>query len=175
MSFLQALTSNFIINVGVTSWFSAQFLKLLFTFILTRKVRIERLLGSGGMPSSHSALVCSIVVAMARKVGVTSPLFGLAFCFAAVVIYDAMGVRRAAGEQAKVLNRMIFDFPFFKQKPQAIAKAQAEAEAAKQAEESETPLLPKELKELLGHTPYEVLGGCILGVIIAAIMPIPTF
>ena len=169
MSVLRIITGNFIINVGVTSWFTAQLLKLIFTLILSGKLKLERLLGSGGMPSSHSALVCSVVVAMARKVGVTSPLFGLAFCFAAVVIYDAMGVRRAAGEQAKVLNRMIFEFPFFKLRRESAAQ-----ESVEESSVSGVPLIPKQLKELLGHTPFEVLGGSMLGLFIGMVMPIPT-
>jgi len=163
------ITSNFIINVAVTSWFSAQLLKLLFTLLLTRKIKLERLMGSGGMPSSHSALACSVVVAMARKLGFASPFFCLAFCLAAIVIYDAMGVRRAAGEQAKVLNKMIFEFPFFKQNRED-AQGQS-SDDGQSVEEESIPLIPKELKELLGHTPFEVLGGCILGIVVAMLMP----
>ena len=173
MSVLQIATSNFIINVAVASWFSAQFLKLLTTFILTREIKIERIMGAGGMPSSHSALVCSMVVAMARKVGFESPLFGLAFCIAAIVIYDAMGVRRAAGEQAKVLNKMIFEFPFFNRQKQEQKPEPLPEEKSGEQEGHIIPLIPKELKELLGHTPFEVLGGCMLGILIALVMPMP--
>ena len=166
MNVMPMITSNFIINVAVTSWFSAQMLKLIFTLLLTRKIKLERLMGSGGMPSSHSALACSVVVAMARKLGFASPVFGLAFCLAAIVIYDAMGVRRAAGEQAKVLNKMIFEFPFFKQN-----REEAHSDDGQPTDDESVPLIPKELKELLGHTPFEVLGGCILGIVVAMLMP----
>jgi len=172
MDFLREVTGNSIINAAVTAWFSAQLLKLLFTLVLTRKFKLERLFGSGGMPSSHSAFVCAAVVVMARLVGIGTPLFGITFCFAAVVIYDAMGVRRAAGEQAKVLNRMIFEFPFFKLKREAAPKQPPEQPEETPAEEDGSiPLIPTQLKELLGHTPFEVLGGCILGVFIGMIMP----
>ena len=163
MDLLRTITSNAIINAAITAWFSAQFLKMLFTLVLTRRFSLERLFGSGGMPSSHSSFVCAAVVVMARTVGFDTPLFGITFCFAAVVIYDAMGVRRAAGEQAKVLNRMIFEFPFFKLKRDS--KSQT-------GEEGGVPLIPKQLKELLGHTPFEVLGGCALGIFIGMIMPV---
>ena len=169
MDLLRTITANPIINAAVAAWFTAQLLKLLFTLVFTRKLKLERLVGSGGMPSSHSAFVCAAVVVMGRLVGVASPLFGIAFCFAAVVIYDAMGVRRAAGEQAKVLNRMIFEFPFFKLKLHNQSGQQAKPQTG---EERVIPLIPKQLKELLGHTPFEVLGGCLLGLFIGMFMPI---
>ena len=103
-TFWRTITSNYIINVGVTSWFSAQLIKTILTWFQFRELRAERMFGAGGMPSSHSALVCSMTLAMAKLVGFDSPIFGLTFAFAMVVMYDAMGVRRAAGEQAKVLE-----------------------------------------------------------------------
>jgi acid phosphatase family membrane protein YuiD len=163
MNLWNELTSNHIINVGVAAWFCAQLLKTIFTYIGTRKIVLERLVGAGGMPSSHSALTCSIAVAMSQLRGFSSPEFGLALMFAAIVIYDAMGVRRAAGEQAKVLNRMVFEFPW-DIKPKASENKDDEDESAK-------PLLSKELKESLGHTPFEVLGGCLLGILVALFMP----
>ena len=169
MDLLRIIINNSIISAAVIAWFTAQLLKMLFALVLTGRFSLERLIGSGGMPSSHSAFVCAAVVVMGRTVGVASPLFGLTFCFAAVVIYDAMGVRRAAGEQAKVLNRMIFEFPFFKLKRQEPSQQQAKPQAE---EEGGIPLIPKQLKELLGHTPFEVLGGCLLGVLIGVFMPI---
>ena len=177
MNIFRALTSNYILNVGVTSWIIAQVLKTLFTLIFTKKLVIERLFGAGGMPSSHSALTCSIAIAMARKLGFASPEFGLALAFAGVVIYDAMGVRRAAGEQAKVLNKMIFEFPvhFFNKQP----KENQDPHLEEQDPSSEflsdgeaVPLLDKELKELLGHTPMEVFGGCLLGILVSIFMPV---
>ena len=155
------LTSNYIINVGVVAWFSAQLLKTIFTLITTRELRLERMVGAGGMPSSHSALTSSIVVAMQQIEGAASPLFGLSLAFAAVVMYDAMGVRRASGEQAKVINRIVFDFPWQHNKGEKFDISSA---------------LPfgKELKESLGHTPFEVLGGCLLGILVALFVPGPT-
>lgn len=170
MSLIETLTSNYILNVGVTAWVLAQLLKTLFTLISTKKLVLERLTGAGGMPSSHSALTCSVAIAMARKLGFASPEFGLALCFAAVVMYDAMGVRRAAGEQAKVLNRLVFDFSFTK-KPGLQGEKKVRS-AEQEAERDAEPLLNKELKEYLGHTPMEVLGGVLLGILVAVFMPV---
>ncbi|MDR2932427.1 MAG: divergent PAP2 family protein [Oscillospiraceae bacterium] len=171
MKLFQALTGNYIINVGFVSWFSAQIIKTVLTFIATKKVDLERLVGAGGMPSSHSALTSSIAIAMAKELGYTSPVFGLSLAFAAIVMYDAMGVRRAAGEQAKVLNKMIFEFSNF---PFFIKREEQDAEPEKASDKGENkpgPIVDKELKEYLGHTPFEVLGGCLLGILVAIFMP----
>lgn len=179
MNVIRTLTGNYILNVGFTSWVLAQLLKTLFTLIFTRKLVVERLFGAGGMPSSHSALTCSIAIAMAKKLGFASPEFGLALSFAAIVMYDAMGVRRAAGEQAKVLNRIIFEFPtnFFQKTVQGSAAGEDQLEGGEssleqQAEANVAPLRDKELKEFLGHTPLEVVGGCLLGILVSIFMPV---
>lgn len=172
----ETLTSNYIINAGVLSWTTAQILKTIIAYFFTKRVNLERLVGAGGMPSSHSALTTSVAVAMFRKMGYASPEFAIAAMFAVIVMYDAMGVRRAAGEQAKVLNRLIFEFtdwPIFAQrnnKTEQYVEAPVEPE---ESEEADSDCLPKkELKEFLGHTPLEVLGGLILGIIIAVLLPV---
>ena len=179
MNQLEMFTSNYIINVGVVSWASAQIIKTLLTLFFTKKINLERLVGAGGMPSSHSALTVSIAIAIARKLGFDSPLFGLAFAFAAVVMYDAMGVRRAAGEQAKVLNKMIFEFSIFHlfgggEQEDSSNKMQENnsTQENESTDENSSPLIDKELKEFLGHTPFEVLGGCLLGFLVAIFMPV---
>lgn len=106
------LTSNYLINVGFIAWLSAQLLKTIFSYLSTGRLNLERMFGAGGMPSMHSALVCSISIGMVRKMGFDSPEFALSLVLAAIVMYDAMGVRRAAGEQAKVLNKIVFGFRF---------------------------------------------------------------
>ena len=171
MEVLGTLTSNHVLNIAIVSFAAAQLLKILFTVIFTGKLSIRRIFEAGGMPSSHSAMTCSLVVAIARTHDFSSPLLAVAICFATVVMYDAMGVRRAAGEQAKVLNTIIFDFSFFtRHKPK---KTQAQDEAGN-ADNQQTRRAPtsKELKEFLGHTPLEVLAGCLLGIIIAVLMPV---
>lgn len=180
MNIFETITSNYIINVGVTAWALAQILKTVFTLLFTKKLVLERLFGAGGMPSSHSALTTSIAVAMVNKLGFSSPEFGLAFAFAMVVMYDAMGVRRAAGEQAKVLNRIVFEFtsfPFFTKHPdnaeaQDSDSANQDGAATDADVQGARPLLNKELKEFLGHTPLEVLGGCMLGILVGVFMPV---
>ncbi len=175
MNVIRTLTSNSILNIAVVAWGSAQVLKTIFTLIVTGRLNLERLVGTGGMPSSHSAMTCSLAIAIARKLGYAAPEFALAVCFAAIVMYDAMGVRRAAGEQAKVLNKMIFEFPFFHLKPQAgnTATSQEAGNNAMSADDDNSlPLIAKELKEFLGHTPMEVLGGCLLGILVAMLMPV---
>lgn len=175
MNVIRVLTGNHIINVGVASWFSAQILKTIFTLIATKKLDLERLVGSGGMPSSHSALVISVAIGMATKMGFDSPEFGLSLAFAAVVMYDAMGVRRAAGEQAKVLNKMIFEFSFFApfKKGEEDSGEDKSWEEDGEGQDSDSPALAdKGLKEVLGHTPLEVLGGCLLGILVAMFMPV---
>lgn len=180
MNIFKVLTSNYILNVGIVAWFAAQTLKMLFTIVFTHKVVWERMVGAGGMPSSHSALASSIAMAMHNKVGFSSPEFGLAIAFAAVVMYDAMGVRRAAGEQAKVINRIVFEFthfPLFGSKPadkapDPLAEGGEPAEAEPEDVPETSPLYNKRLKEFLGHTPLEVLAGCLVGILVAMFMPI---
>lgn len=157
------LTSNYLINVGALAWMTAQILKTLLTWLSTGELNAERLFGAGGMPSSHSALVCSITIGMARKMGYASPEFALSLTLAAIVMYDAMGVRRAAGEQAKVINRLVFGFRF-------LNSGRAEEDDADEGQILDPD--QKKLKEFLGHTPFEVLGGALLGILIAMVVPV---
>ena len=147
------ITSNYIVNVGVTSWFSAQLIKTVLTFLQYRELRAERLFGAGGMPSSHSALVWSLALAAAKSYGFNSPIFALSFVLAGIVMYDAMGVRRETGEQAKILNKMIADWL-------------SEGNVLFVGENG------RALKEKVGHTPFEVIAGALLGLLIAALIPV---
>lgn len=144
MPFFRHLLGNTVLMAAVLSWFLAQVIKTALTLIRTRKFVPERLFGAGGMPSAHTAMVCSLLLCIGHTAGIESPIFALALCFAGVVIYDAMGVRRAAGEQAKVINRMVDIM-----------------------EQEGTEITEKDLKEYLGHTPLEVLGGMLLGILVA--------
>ena len=91
MDLIKGLTANYYINVAITAWFLAQLSKTLLTLVLKKKLVMERMIGAGGMPSSHTALVCSLTIAMARKTGVSSAEFALALALACIVMYDAMG------------------------------------------------------------------------------------
>ncbi len=150
MKILSELFSNYALNVALLSWLSAQVLKTLFYFFKTKQFRAERLCGAGGMPSAHSASVCGLTIAIARSVGFASPAFAISFLFAAVVMYDAMGVRRAAGEHARAINMIV-------------RKSNGGI--------SYTPKKRGELKEFLGHTPLEVMAGALLGILIAMLIP----
>ena len=144
---------NYLLAVALTGWLVAQVLKTIINFILLGKLDVERMWGAGGMPSAHSATVCSLVIAAARTEGTRSTAFALAFVLAVIVMYDAMGVRRETGEQAKILNRLLTDWM--------------------DAESERNPLLAdKKLKEMVGHTPFEVLGGAVLGIVIGFVVPI---
>ena len=151
--FKQVYGFNCPLSISLTGWLVAQVLKTLINGLLLGKFSLERMWGSGGMPSSHSATVCSLVVAAARLYGPDSAIFALAFIMAIIVMYDAMGVRRETGEQAKILNRMLTDWM--------------------EAESANSPFLgDKKLKEMVGHTPFEVLGGAIVGVAVGWLIPI---
>lgn len=165
MQTLQNICGNYVLCVALIAWATAQVLKTILNFVVTKKFRAERLVGAGGMPSSHTALVCSMTVAVSKLTGMNSPEFAIAFIIAAVVMYDAMGVRRAAGEQAKVLNKIVFQWG------DVVKKDSPEKESSKKADSSEE-LAKKELKEFLGHTPLEVLGGALLGILIAMFFPV---
>lgn len=153
MNSIMALFKNYVLNVAVFSWLSAQVIKTIINFIKTRKWNFERMVGAGGMPSAHSASVCGMTIAISRSVGFDSPLFAISFLLSAIVMYDAMGVRRAAGEHAKVINLIV-----------------------KKSKETKDDVIyiPKnkeQLKEFLGHTPLEVMGGAMLGILVALVIP----
>ncbi len=132
--------------IALVSWAVAQGSKVLIEVLSYRKVDLKRFVGSGGMPSSHSAFVMALSTGIGKLEGWESPLFAIAMSFAFVVMYDAAGVRRAAGKQAEILNIMIKDVIEHK------------------------VLKEERLKELIGHTPIEVIIGGIIGVITANIM-----
>ncbi len=146
---------NYILIAAIISWASAQIIKTILNLITTNKFNPERLIGSGGMPSSHTSFVCSATMATGRSVGVGSPLFAIIFILAMVVMYDAMGVRRAAGLHAKEINKM-----------NRMIEDNAEGI------DKDLKNTSKELKEFLGHTPFEVLGGALLGIIVALLIPV---
>lgn len=145
MSFFIDLINNKIFMASVIGWFVAQVLKTVIHMWVNKKFVAERMVGGGGIPSSHSATVCALVTATAIEYGPGSFQFAMAAIFAIIVMYDAMGVRRETGIHSKVLNEMIDMFTHM----------------GKQMSVEET------LREFVGHTPLQVLMGAILGVVIA--------
>ena len=138
------MLGNQLLMSAVTGWVVAQFLKTLIDFALNKNFNAERLVGSGGMPSSHSATVCGMTTAAMLKYGVGSFEFAVSFVVSMVVMYDAIGVRRETGKQAKLLNSILNENPL---------KLKLNAE-----------VLQEKLKEYVGHTPLQVLAGAILGI-----------
>ena len=151
MSFLQELVHNRIFVSAVLGWFIAQVLKTIIHMFLTKQFVAERMIGSGGMPSSHSATVCALATATGMVYGGGSFEFAIAVILAIIVMHDAMGVRRETGIQAKVINEMLEIFTNMGKK-----------------------MSPEEkLKEFVGHTPLQVLAGAILGILIAVMVCMP--
>lgn len=148
----QLLQWNFILVTTLVSWFLAQIVKTLFNCMIYHKVDISRMWGDGGWPSAHSATVCAMVAATARMEGLHSTMFAIAAVVAIITMHDAMGVRRQTGEQAKVLNQLMNEW--LEQGAQKL------------------PILgDKQLKEMVGHTPIEVISGAILGFVVGFLMP----
>lgn len=139
------LTGNLVLDLGILAWFIAQVLKLVLELALRRTLDWRILLSSGGMPSSHASFVCALACGVGGLYGWDGALFALAAGLAAVVMYDACNVRRAAGEQAKVLNDLL----------QHLDQVSPE----------------RALKELLGHTPLQVLMGALLGCTVGLLVP----
>ena len=151
MSFLQELVHKRIFVSAVLGWFIAQVLKTIIHLFLTKQFVAERMIGSGGMPSSHSATVCALATATGMVYGGGSFEFAIAVILAIIVMHDAMGVRRETGIQAKVINEMLEVFTNMGKK-----------------------MSPEEkLKEFVGHTPLQVLAGAILGILIAVMVCMP--
>lgn len=143
---MQALINNRILMATLLAWLVAQVAKTAVECIRYRHLKLSRLVSSGGMPSSHSAFVTALATTTGRLTGLASPSFAITFVLAAVVMYDAAGVRRAVSIQARILNQMI-----------------DEAHQGK-------PFAEKRLRELIGHTPVQVFVGALVGVGIGLIM-----
>lgn len=127
-------------------WFCIQTFKVFYDLVKTKKFNFKRIMGAGGMPSSHSAVVTCLATMVGKSQGIETPIFAVSVVFAFVVMYDAAGIRRAAGKQAKLLNKII-----------------------------ETPGLSgvqvsERLVEVLGHTPTQVVVGEIIGIIVGLII-----
>jgi hypothetical protein len=142
---LAALGSNRVLWAALAGWLAAQLVKMIRSLVSNGKLDLSYMVSSGGMPSAHSALVTAMATAVARISGLGSPIFAVSAIFASVVMYDAAGVRLAVSMQARILNHMIDDFFH------------------------ERGLQVKRLRELIGHSPREVLAGAVVGILIGLI------
>ena len=146
MPIIPGILHNTILISAVTAWAIAQMLKVVVSVILLRKLDFQLIFSSGGFPSSHSATVSALTLGIGKYYGWDSPIFAVATVFGMIVLYDAAGVRRAAGKQAEVINQLV---------------------------ERLYPSLnfdQKRLKELIGHTPFEVFGGVSVGIIVGLLI-----
>ena len=133
--------TNKFIYIPLLLWFVIQTIKVITDLIKNKKFNFKRVFGAGGMPSSHSAIVTSLATLIGKEYGFGSGIFAISLIFAFVVMYDAAGVRRAAGKQAALLNKLI------------------ETPGLKPLEVQE------KLVEVLGHTPVQVLVGALIGIV----------
>jgi uncharacterized protein len=139
-----AILDNHILLIALFACVLAQVLKVIYELVRNGKVSFRTLVETGGMPSAHSALVTALATGVGQTAGWSSGDFAIAFCFAIIVMYDAAGVRQAAGKQARILNQIVDEL--FREHP---------------------TLNEDRLKELLGHTPVQVIAGSILGVVVS--------
>ena len=143
---LQKAINNKYLYIPLLVWFSIQLFKVICDLITTKKFNFKRIMGAGGMPSSHSAVVTTLSAMIGKNEGFDTPMFAMSVVFALVVMYDAAGVRRAAGKQAHLLNKIV-----------------------------ETPGLSsvqvtEKLVEVLGHTPLQVIVGATIGIVVGLLV-----
>ncbi len=141
-AFVNCFMKNHILSVTIVAWIFTQAIKVTLGVIREKKFNFSWLIGTGGMPSSHSAGATALALSSGLELGFSSPIFALAFVFAIVTMFDAQGVRRSSGEQAKLLNKILEDIYF-----------QGKIKKGK-------------VRELLGHTPIQVLTGSAIGALI---------
>ena len=139
-TFLGFITNKYI-YIPFLLWLGIQLFKLIYDLVTTKKFNFKRIMGAGGMPSSHSAVVTGLATLIGKNYGVDSALFAMSLIFAFVVMYDACGVRRAAGKQAKVLNDIV--------NTKGLSNGEVQ----------------EKLQEALGHTPIQVFVGALIGLV----------
>ena len=148
MNIWNEILGNQVLISAVLGWTVAQVLKTIIECVLNRSFNPERLVGSGGMPSSHSSTVCALTAASGMRYGAGSFEFAVCFVLSMIVMYDAMNVRMETGKQSKLLNRVFFENIL----------------------ELDGVILQERLKEYVGHTPVQVVAGAVLGIVIAALV-----
>ena len=150
MEILKEVFTNFVFLVPVSSWLISQFIKALINLLIYRKFSFERLFGDGGMPSAHSATVMCLMILVGWTCGFGSPVFAFSMIFAAVVMHDAVGVRRETGKQAASIKQLAESInSYFHTKDSGIRT--------------------ENLKVLVGHTPLQVFFGAVTGTVVAII------
>ncbi|HSQ16221.1 MAG TPA: divergent PAP2 family protein [Anaerolineales bacterium] len=141
-----SLLNNYVLIAALTAWALAQIIKVPYEYLRSKEWDWALLLRAGGMPSSHTSLLIGATHAIGLSAGFDSPIFALAVAISMVVVYDATGIRRQAGMHAALINGMLRDMA------------------------AGHPLKQEQLREVLGHTPLEVVGGFFLGIIIAQLV-----
>ena len=138
------LENKFLI-VPFLVWCCIQLFKFITDLVINRKPNFKRLFGAGGMPSSHSAVVATLTTLIGKEYGLGSGIFAVSLVFSLIVMYDAAGVRRAAGKQATILNKLVENYP------------------------NSNVIVTEKLVEVLGHTPFQVLVGAVIGILVGAL------
>ena len=146
MNDLQKVVTNKFLYVPLMVWFCIQVFKVITELVKTKKFNFRRIMGAGGMPSSHTGVVTCLAAMVGKSQGFDTPIFAVSLIFSMIVMYDAAGVRRAAGKQASLLNKIV-----------------------------ETPGLSgvqvqEKLVEVLGHTPFQVVVGAIIGITVGLLV-----
>ncbi|MBC8531171.1 divergent PAP2 family protein [Gehongia tenuis] len=140
-----SIFQNHLLIAAVLGWFFAQSIKFFLTWFQERRIDWTRIMGAGGMPSSHSSFVCALATSAGLNCGFASAAFAISTAFALIVMHDAQGVRQDAGKQAAVLNEIMDYF------------------------EEHLGWKDQKLRELIGHTPFQVIAGAVLGVAVSII------
>ena len=146
MNNLYSILDNYVLITAGIAWFTAGVLKVIIDFVVMKKVSFLRVVGSGGMPSSHTSTVVSLAIASGYFSGISSTEFAISVILAIIVIHDAVGVRQETGKQAELLNHMMFETSLFSDID-----------------------FEKKLKEYVGHTPFQVAVGALVGIVVSTI------
>lgn len=139
------IITNKVLVISVSAWAVAQLLKVLFSLVREKRLDLRYFVASGGMPSAHSAMVCALATAVAMTQGLNSVAFAITAIVAMLIMYDAAGVRQAVSRQSIILNRMVKEF--------RVRRPRDEVE--------------RDLREFIGHTPFQVIAGATLGILTA--------
>ena len=155
---MKILLSNYLLIISIIACFSAQIIKAIIDVITKKKLSIHSIWATGGMPSSHTALVCALSVGTMKIYGFSSPFFAITVMFSLVIIRDALGVRRQVGEHAKALNMLFLEFVELVEKDAP--------------NKEKTYKFTRIFSEIVGHTPLQVLMGAILGIAVGIFVPL---